>query len=61
MFRKIKIYDVLILLSAILSLVFSETLWFRGEHESAIFTGLWVPSILGFGVYVKLLNKNKND
>jgi hypothetical protein len=61
MLKKIKIYDMLIMLSAVLSLVFSETLWFRGEHESAIFIGLWVPSILGFGIYIKLLNKNKND
>ena len=61
MLKKVKFYDVLIMLSAILSLVFSETLWFRGEHESAIFIGLWVPSIMGFGIYVKLLNKNKYD
>lgn len=61
MLKKFKVYDVLIMLAAILSLVFSETLWFKGEHESAIFIGLWVPSILGFGIYIKILNKTKND
>ncbi len=59
--KKLKIADVLIILSAILSLIFSETLWFKGEHESGIFIGLWVPSILCFGIYLKLLNKTKND
>ncbi len=53
--------DKLLLLSAILSLVFSETLWFKGEKEAAIFIGLWVPSILGFGIYLKLINRKLND
>lgn len=35
----------LMLTAAFLSLVFSELLWFKGEKESAIFIGLWVPSI----------------
>jgi hypothetical protein len=26
-------------------LVFSELLWFKGKKESAIFIGVWVPSI----------------
>jgi hypothetical protein len=42
-------------------LVFSETLWFKGEKEASIFIGLWVPSILGFGIYLKLINSKLND
>lgn len=49
------------MLSAMLSLVFSETLWFKGEKEAAIFIGLWVPSILGFGIYLRLINRKSND
>ena len=40
--------------------IFSELLWFKGEKEAAIFIGLWVPSILGFAIFLKLIN-NSND
>ena len=53
--------DYLMLLSAVLSLLFAEYQWFTGERESAIFVGLWVPSILCFAIYLKLINKNNND
>ncbi len=61
MFKKFTAADILLMGSALLSLIFSETLWFKGEKESAIFVGLWVPSIIGFGIYLKLLNNKKND
>ena len=38
-----------------MSLIFSEVMWFQGEKEGALFIGLWVPSILGFAIYLKLL------
>jgi hypothetical protein len=61
MFKKFTVADMLLMGSAFLSLIFSETLWFKGERESAIFIGLWVPSIIGFGIYLKLLNNKRND
>ncbi len=61
MIKKLTITDILMLLSAFLSLIFSELLWFKGEKEGAIFVGLWVPSILGFAIYLKLIMKQKND
>jgi hypothetical protein len=61
MLNKFTITDLLMLLSAFLSLVFSEVLWFKGERDSALFIGLWVPSILGFAVLLKLINNQKND
>ena len=61
MFKKFTVADILLMGSAFLSLIFSETLWFKGERESAIFIGLWVPSIIGFGIYLKLLNNKRND
>jgi hypothetical protein len=30
-------------------------MWFMGEKEASIFIGLWVPSILGFAIYLKLI------
>ena len=29
--------------------------------EDGTFIGLWVPSILAFGIYLKLINNSKND
>ena len=53
--KKIDIVDILILVAAFASLVYSELCWFKGEKESALFVGLWVPSIIGFGIYLKLM------
>jgi hypothetical protein len=59
MFNRFTLADKLLFAAATVSLVFSESLWFNGNHEHAIFVGLWVPSILAFGIYLKLL-KNSN-
>ena len=40
---------------------FSELLYFQGEKADGTFIGLWVPSILAFGIYLKLINNSKND
>jgi hypothetical protein len=61
MFRKFSLTDKLLFLSAFLSLVFSEILYFQGQKEDAIFVGVWVPSILGFGIYLKLIGSKKNE
>jgi hypothetical protein len=58
MFKKFNLTDKLLFIAAILSLVFSEILFFQGHENQAIFIGLWVPSILCFGVYLKLISKN---
>jgi hypothetical protein len=55
--KNVNIVDILMLLAAFLSLVYSELSWYQGEKESAIFVGLWVPSIIGFGIYLKLLKR----
>jgi len=62
MFTKFSLADKLLLLSAILSLVFSEILYFQGNKEDGTFIGLWVPSILAFGIFLKMINQTrKND
>ena len=62
MIKKISLVDMLMLFAAIASLVFSETLYFQGQKEAGLFVGLWVPSILGFAIYLKLILKEiKND
>lgn len=59
MTKKLSTADLLLLASAFLSLIFSEILWFKGDENAAIFVGLWVPSILGFAAFFKLLNMQK--
>lgn len=61
MFRKFTMADMLLFSAAFLSLIFSEISYFKGETTAAIFIGLWVPSILAFGIYLKLINNSKND
>jgi hypothetical protein len=46
--------DVFILLAVAVSFVVSGFLWFNGQQEEGLFTAMWVPSILAFGIYFKL-------
>ncbi|MGB8694487.1 MAG: hypothetical protein WCD08_13360 [Steroidobacteraceae bacterium] len=52
MFKK---SDFFFLLAVMISFVISAYMWFvLKDREQAIFTALWVPSILCFGIYFKL-------
>lgn len=61
MFKTFNKTDVLLFIAALSSLIFSEILFFSGEKQNAIFIGLWVPSILAFGIYLKLIKNSKDD
>lgn len=61
MFNRFTAADKFLFVAAMLSLIFSETLYFQGNKEDGTFIGLWVPSILAFGIYLKLINKPKDD
>jgi len=56
MFRR---SDYLILGAALFSFLLSVSLWFTGEKASGLYVGLWVPSILAAGNYVKLLARSR--
>jgi hypothetical protein len=60
MLKKFTLSDKLLFVAAFLSLIFSEILYFQGNKEQAIFIGIWVPSILAFGIYLKLIQNNKD-
>ena len=53
-----KLSDALILLSAFLSFALSISLWFgffgTPDKQAGIFVGVWVPSILALGIYIKI-------
>jgi hypothetical protein len=51
----LKTSDYFILIAALLSMAFSIYLWFSGSQDAGLFVGLWVPSILGFGAYFKII------
>lgn len=61
MFKKFTTTDKLLFISAISSLIFSEIIYFQGAKVDASFIGIWVPTILAFGIYLKLINNSKND
>ena len=53
--------DVLILLSAFLSFLFSVSLWFgiglAANKGAGIFVGIWVPSIIATGIYFQMARR----
>ena len=54
---KLERSEIFILTAAFLSFLFSVSLWFGllgpGNRDTAIFVGLWVPSILALGLYAR--------
>ena len=52
MFKKA---DLFLLLGVLISFFVSGYLWFNGQRIEGIFTAIWVPAILGFGIYFKLM------
>jgi hypothetical protein len=47
----------LITLAAFLAFVLSVVLWFTDSRQEALFTGLWVPSILALGGFYAALRR----
>jgi len=56
-----KLSDYFILGSAFLSMLLSIYLWFTSNPEAGIFVGIWVPSLLGFGIYIKNIYRSPNE
>lgn len=49
-----KLSDLFILLAVAVSFAISGFLWFNGFRQQGLFTAIWVPSILAFGIYFKV-------
>ncbi|MFT6048006.1 MAG: hypothetical protein ACI9WC_003724 [Arenicella sp.] len=49
-----KISDFFILLAVAVSFAVSGFSYFNGFETQGLFTAIWVPSILAFGIYFKL-------
>ena len=50
-----KISDIFLLLAVAISFAVSGFSYFNGYETQALFTAIWVPSILAFGIYFKLM------
>lgn len=57
--------DYLILSAAALSFLFSVALWFGkfgpDQKDAGLFVGIWVPSILSFGIYFQIIFGRKSN
>jgi hypothetical protein len=53
--KMLKTSDYFIIGAALISMILSIYLWFMVDKEAGLFVGIWVPSILGFGAYFKIL------
>lgn len=53
--------DLLIMLAAFMSFLFSISLWFgigmTANKEAGIFVGIWVPSIIATGIYFQIARR----
>ena len=54
MSKVFRIEDFVLLAGALIAFLLSVSLWFSGQREEGMFVGIWVPSILSFGILVKL-------
>ena len=54
----IKMSDVCILIAVAVSFAVTAYLWFNGQKDQGLFTATWVPSILCFAIYFKVLSAN---
>lgn len=52
----IRMSDICILMAVMVAFAISAYLWFMGQKEEGLFTAIWVPSILCFGIYFKVLS-----
>jgi len=50
-----KYYPVIL---AFISFLLSVSLWFSGQKEEGIYVVIWVPSILGAGIYFRIVNNH---
>jgi hypothetical protein len=61
MFKKFTLADKIFFVATFLTIIFSKLLYLNGMKRDAIFVGLWAPSILSFGIYLKLIQNSKDE
>jgi len=51
--------DVFILLAVVIAFVLGVYLFFTGHRDQGLFAATWVPAILAFGIYFKLMRRGQ--
>lgn len=49
--------DIFILAAVAVAFFLGVYLFFTGEREQGIFVATWVPAVLAFGIYFKLMRR----
>lgn len=57
--KKIGIGSLLMLALCVLIILIAEYLFLTGDKLHGIFLGLWVPTLLGFMIYLKLIYRER--
>ena len=54
--------DLMVMLAAFLSFLFSVALWFgfgmSANKDAGIFVGIWVPSIISAGIFIHVARRD---
>ena len=53
----LKMSDICILLSVFVAFITTAYLWFNGQQLEGLFTATWIPSILSFAIYFKVISR----
>jgi hypothetical protein len=61
MFKKFNLTDRLLFIAVFLVIIFSKILYLSDYKLEAIFVGLWAPSILAFGIYLKAIENSRDE
>lgn len=51
--------DLCILLAVFIAFITTAFLWFNGQREEGLFTATWIPSILSFAIYFKIITRKE--
>ena len=57
--KMIKKSDYFIFGAALIAFAASVYLWFTGQKGEGVLVGVWVPSILSFGIYMRILMQGR--
>jgi hypothetical protein len=53
--------DISILIAVAISFCLGVYLFFNGQYQHGLFAASWVPALLCFGIYFKLLTRQRPD
>jgi nitrate reductase gamma subunit len=51
--------DIFILIAVAIAFALGVYLFFSGERDQGLFVATWVPAILCFGIYFKLMRRDR--